>query len=427
MSLIGRVHAREILDSRGRPTVEVDVLTDSGAMGRASVPSGASTGRHEALELRDGDPSRHGGRGVREAVSHVNDIIAPALAGCDVTAQRQLDETMRELDGTPSKTRLGANAILGTSMAVARAAAAVRGVPLWRSLGDPGAWRMPLPMVNMISGGLHASGGIDLQDFLLIPAGADSCRAAIETALHVNAALGELLRRDGWTTLMADEGGYGPPLPGNEAALAYLTRAIEAAGLAPGRDAAIALDVASTHFHDAATGTYRLTHPDRSLAAGELVAMLADWCDRYPVVSIEDGCAEDDWEGWKTLTEALGDRVQLVGDDLFTTNSGRLAEGIRRGVANSVLVKMNQIGTITETIDVCRQAVAAGYRPVVSARSGETEDPFLADLAVATGAGQIKVGCVRTSERMAKYNQLLRIEEELGPSVRYPGRTALAR
>ncbi len=426
MSTIKVVYAREILDSRGRPTVEVDVVTERGVRGRASVPSGASTGRHEALELRDGDGARHAGRGVGRAVDNVNHEIAGIVVGHDVLDQRTIDEALCKGDGTETKSRLGANAILGVSMAVARAAALERGLSLWQSLPADSTPVMPLPMVNMVSGGAHAAGGVDFQDFLIVPLSATSCRDAIEMALEVHRALGSLLRAAGQTVLMADEGGFGPPLPSNEAAVDLVVRAIGMASFEPGKDVAIALDVASSEFFREASGNYELRHPRRHLTGEGMVALLEEWCARYPIISIEDGCAEDDWDGWKLLSDRLGSRIQLIGDDLFTTNPVRLQRGIDRGVANSILVKMNQIGTITETLDVCSMARAHGYAPVVSARSGETEDPFLADLAVATGAGQIKIGCVRTSERMAKYNQLLRIEDEMGPRARFPGRKALA-
>lgn len=410
---ITRVHAREVLDSRGNPTVEVEVHCAGGAVGRAIVPSGASTGKHEAVELRDGDPARYHGKGVRRAVAHVRDILAPQLCGLDATEQTAIDRLLCELDGTPNKSRLGANALLGVSLACAHAGAASRGQPLWRYLDSEGVARMPLPMVNLISGGLHAGGNLDLQDFLLIPIGARSYSESLEMTVAVYRALGRILTRHGFDgVLVGDEGGYGPRLHSNEQAIEMILRAIEDAGLKAGEQAALALDVASTHFFR--DGRYQLRiDGGRVLDADGMTALLERWVNQYPIVSIEDGLAEDDWDGWRTLTEALGDRVQLIGDDLFVTNPGRLRRGIDSGVANAVLVKVNQIGTLTETLDVVRLARQAGYRAVISARSGETEDSTLADLAVATGAGQIKIGSVARSERLAKYNQLLRIEEEI--------------
>jgi enolase len=414
-STIVHVHAREVLDSRGRPTVEAEIRCRGGAWGRAIVPSGASTGKHEAVELRDGDPARHGGKGVRRAVGHVRDVLGPRVCGLPATDQALIDRTLCETDGTPNKSRLGANAILAVSLASAHAAAAARQLPLWRHLDEDGVAAMPLPMVNLISGGLHAGGTLDLQDFLLLPIGARSYSEALEMTCSVYRALGATLTRRGFEgVLVGDEGGFGPRLHSNEQAIEVILEAIAAAGLVPGKDAALALDVASTHFY--ADGHYRLkVEGSRVLDAGGMTGLLRGWVDRYPVLSIEDGLAEDDWEGWRRLTEALGGRVQLIGDDLFVTNPARLREGIARGVANAVLVKVNQIGTLTETREVVRLARQAGYRAVISARSGETEDSTLADLAVASGAGQIKIGSVARSERLAKYNQLLRIEEEMGP------------
>jgi enolase len=408
------IRAREVLDSRGNPTVEVEVHC-TGGWGRAIVPSGASTGKHEAVELRDGDPTRFGGKGVRRAVANVHEQLAPRLIGLPATDQRLIDDTLRALDGTPQKSRLGANALLGVSLACARAAAAVRGLPLWRHLAATESPKMPLPMVNLISGGLHAGGNLDLQDVLLLPVGARSYSDALTSTVAVYRALGALLREKGLEgVLVGDEGGFGPRLAGNEQAIELVVRAIDKAGLAPGKDAAIALDVASTHFFR--EGKYHLRDQAAPLTAAEMTALLERWCDAYPIWSIEDGLAEDDWAGWRHLTAALGRRVQLIGDDLFVTNPERLRHGIANGVANSVLVKLNQIGTLTETLDVIALARAAGYRLVISARSGETEDSTIADLAVATAAGQIKIGSVARSERLAKYNQLLRIEEELGPA-----------
>jgi enolase len=419
---IRRVHAREVLDSRGNPTVEAEVHCEGGAWGRAIVPSGASTGRHEAVEVRDGDPARFGGKGVCRAVANVRDRIAPNLLGLPVTEQRQIDRRLCELDGTPDKSCLGANALLGVSLACAHAAAAARGLPLWHYLAGTGEPKLPLPMVNLISGGLHAGGNLELQDFLLLPVGARSYSEALAMAVAVYRALGGLLARHGFEgVLVGDEGGFGPRLPANEQAIEMVLRAIEAVGLTPGRDAGLALDVAATHLYRA--GRYHLKEAGGPAAAEGLVALLQRWADAYPIFSIEDGLAEDDWDGWRELTDALGGRVQLVGDDLFVTNADRLRRGIAAGVANSVLVKVNQVGTLTEALDVIALARSAGYRPLISARSGETEDSTIADLAVATAAGQIKIGSVARGERLAKYNQLLRIEEELGASA-FAGWTA---
>ena len=416
---ITRVHAREVLDSRGNPTVEVEVHCAGGTFGRASVPSGASTGRHEAVELRDGDPARHGGKGVRRAVANVRDVLAPRLHGLDATEQAKIDRLLCETDGTPNKSRLGGNAILGVSLACARAAAASRGQSLWRYLDTEGIARMPLPMVNLISGGLHAGGNLDLQDFLLLPIGARSYSEALEMTVAVYRALSRvLIRHDFEGVLVGDEGGFGPRLQSNEQAIEMILQAIENAGLKPGAQAALALDVASTQFYQ--EGAYHLHREGGgALGADGMIALLERWVNQYPILSIEDGLAEDDWDGWRKLTAALGPRVQLIGDDLFVTNPERLQRGIAEKVANAVLVKVNQIGTLTEALDVVRLARSAGYRAVISARSGETEDDTLADLAVATGAGQIKIGSVARSERLAKYNQLLRIEEEMGATARF--------
>jgi enolase len=414
---IRRVYAREVLDSRGRPTVEAEVLCAGGAWGRAIVPSGASTGRHEAVELRDGDPARFRGKGVRQAVGHVRDVIGPALVGRDVTDQAGIDRRLCELDGTPDKGRLGANAILAVSLACAHAAAADRGLPLWRSLDTEGRARLPLPMVNLISGGLHAGGNLDFQDFLLLPVGARSYSQALEMTVAVYRTLAEVLTGHGFEgVLVGDEGGFGPRLKGNEQAVEMILEAIRRTGLQPGLDAALALDVAASHFYR--DGRYHLrADGGKVLDAGGLVELLTRWADAYPILSIEDGLAEDDHDGWRRLTAVLGGRVQLIGDDLFATNPQRLRQGIAAAEATAVLVKVNQIGTLTETLEVVRMAREAGYRAVISARSGETEDATLADLAVASGAGQIKVGSVARSERLAKYNQLLRIEEALGPNA----------
>jgi enolase len=413
---IRTIHAREVLDSRGRPTVEVEVTCTSGAFGRAIVPSGASTGKHEAVELRDGDPARYGGKGVRQALGNVRQVIAPRLQGLDVTEQAGVDRAMIELDGTPNKSRLGANAILGVSLAVAHAAAAHRGLPLWRYLDTGGRARLPLPMVNMISGGLHAGGNLDFQDFLLMPVGARRYSEALAMSVDVYRALGELLTAAGFEgVLVGDEGGFGPRLRNNEQAVEMVLAAIGRAGLTAGKDAVLAVDVASTHFFR--DGRYHLR--EGVLSSDEMIDRLTRWVAAYPIRSIEDGLAEDDWDGWRALTAALGHRVQLIGDDLFVTNPQRLCQGIETRAANAVLVKLNQIGTLTETLEVVRLAREAGFRAVISARSGETEDTTLADLAVATGTAQIKIGSVVRSERLAKYNQLLRIEEEMGPAATF--------
>jgi enolase len=409
---IESVHAREVLDSRGQPTVEVEVTIAGGWSGRAIVPSGASTGRHEALELRDGDLRRYRGRGVRWAVRNVNETIAPELIGADANDQGSIDGRLIALDGTANKSRLGANALLGVSLGVARAVAAARSKPPWLSLGGDGAHVLPLPMVNIISGGLHAGQNLDFQDYLVVPVGAETYGQALEMSIDVYRCTRELLTERGLSTLKADEGGFGPALSGNVAPLDLLMEAVERARYEPGKDIAFAIDVAATHFFDGER--YRLTTEGKDYDAPALVDLLATWVERYPIVSIEDGLAEDDWAGWKTLTNRLGNAVQLIGDDLFTTNPARVERGIREGVANAVLVKMNQIGTLTETLQVIGLARRAGYQTVISARSGESEDSSIADLAVATGAGQIKVGSVAQSERLAKYNQLLRIEEWLG-------------
>jgi enolase len=424
---IARIHARQVLDSRGNPTVEVEVHCRGGAFGRALVPSGASTGRHEAVELRDGDPAHFGGKGVRRAVANVHDAITTSLLGFPVTEQSRIDRALCELDGTKDKSRLGANAILGVSLACAHAAAAVRGLPLWRHLDSEGRATMPLPMVNLISGGLHAGGNLDFQDFLLLPIGAPSFSAALEMTAHIYRALGTTLTRHGYEgVLVGDEGGFGPRLPSNEEAVRLILEAIEAAGYKPGGDAALALDVASTHFWHCDCYHLRAT-AGTALNATEMVDMLRRWTADYPILSIEDGVAEDDWDGWQKLTAALGQHVQLIGDDLFATNPERLRRGIAAGAANAVLVKPNQIGTLTETLEAIELARSNGYSSVMSHRSGETEDATIADLAVATGVGQIKTGAPARTDRVAKYNQLLRIEEELGSRAEYPGWSAFPR
>jgi len=425
-NLIESIHAREILDSRGRPTVEVEIGLTGGVKGMASVPSGASTGRHEALELRDRDPRRLRGLGVRHAVQNVNREIAPQLVGADATDQAGLDARLIALDGTANKVRLGANALLGVSLAAARAAANAVGLPLWRYLGGTAARVMPLPMINIISGGLHAARNLDFQDFLIIPVGAQTYSQALEMSLDIYHTVPVLLAERGLSTLKADEGGYGPALPNNRAALDLLMQTIERAGYRPGDDIAFALDVAATHFFDPQDGRYHLKSDDQERDAVAMVDLLREWVAQYPIASIEDGLAEDDWRGWQALTSALGGAVQLIGDDLFTTNAERLERGIRMGAANAVLVKMNQIGTLSETLAVVDLARRAGYRPIISARSGETEDASLAHLAVATNAGQIKIGSLAQSERLAKYNELLRIEEALGAQALFAGRAILA-
>ncbi len=422
------VHAREVLDSRGYPTVEAEVVLSNGTVGWALVPSGASIGTHEALELRDGDAERWEGKGVLEAVHNINDHIASALRGMDADV-RKVDERLRELDGTTNKSRLGANALLAVSLATARAVAYAKGIPLYRFLAEVGSVHtsplLPTPMVNIISGGLHAGGNLDMQDFLVIPFGASSFRQALEWVGKVYHTVKRILQERGLTTLLADEGGFSPPLTGHEEALRLLCEAMERAKLRPGDDMGIAVDVASTHFYR--DGRYTLRTEGRIMDADEMVALIADWCNRYPVLSVEDGCAEDDWQGWQNLTQRLGGKVQLLGDDLFATNPQRIRQGVAMGVANAVLIKLNQIGTLTETLDGMALCRRWGYATVVSARSGDTEDPFIADLAVGMAAGQIKIGSVARSERTAKYNRLLRLEERLGNEAKYAGRTPFAR
>jgi enolase len=422
--MIDRIHARQVLDSRGNPTVEVEVRLDSEASGRAAVPSGASTGEFEATELRDGGEA-WGGKGVSRAVANVNDDIAAALVGARAAEQGAIDRTLIDLDGTPTKSRLGANAILGVSLAVARAAAEEAGEPLYRFLGGADATTLPVPMMNVLNGGAHADNAVDFQEFMVVPAGARSFAEGLRAGAEVFHALHKRLKARGLGTTVGDEGGFAPDLDSNEAALEVLLEGIEAAGYAAGEDVFIALDPATSELlsHDA----YVLEHEGRSLRAPELADYWAGICDRYPVVSLEDGMGEEDWDGWKALTERLGDRVQLVGDDLFVTNPERLRRGIEAQVANSILVKLNQIGTLTETLETIAIARDAGYTTVISHRSGETEDTTIADLAVATGAGQIKTGAPSRSDRVAKYNQLLRIEEELGERASYPGIDAFAR
>jgi len=423
VSEIERVHARRILDSRGNPTLEVDLVLKSGAAGRAAVPSGASTGEFEAVELRDGGKEWNG-KGVTRAVANVNGELAAAVAGRDPADQSGLDRAMVELDGTPNKGRLGANAILGVSLAAAKAAAAETGLPLWRYLGGEAAHVLPVPMMNVLNGGAHADNKVDFQEFMVVPLGAPSFAEALRTGAEVFHALKRTLHDRGLGTAVGDEGGFAPDLDSNEAALEALLGGIEAAGYRPGDDVAIALDPATSEIFD--DGRYVLEHEQRSLGSSELAAYWEDIASRYPVVSIEDGMDEQDWDGWRTLTERVGDRVQLVGDDLFVTNTERLRRGVESGVANSILVKVNQIGTLTESLDAVRMAQEAGYTAVMSHRSGETEDTTIADLAVATGCGQIKTGAPSRSDRVAKYNQLLRIEEALGGDAEYPGRAVFA-
>ncbi|MEA2440404.1 MAG: enolase [Thermoleophilaceae bacterium] len=421
MSEITQVHARQVLDSRGNPTVEVEVALASGASGRAAVPSGASTGEFEAVELRDGG-SAWAGKGVSGAVSNVNGEIASAVAGVDAGDQAGLDHRMIELDGTPNKARLGANAILGVSLASAKAAAAEEGMTLWRYLGGEAAHVLPVPMMNLLNGGAHADNKVDFQEFMVVPVGFSSFGEGLRAGVEVYHALKKTLAGRGLATAVGDEGGFAPDLESNEAALAALVEGIEAAGYKPGEEVAIALDPATSEVFSG--GAYVLEHEGRSLSSDEMADYWADMSSRYPVVSIEDGMDENDWDGWKALTDRIGSSVQLVGDDLFVTNPERLQQGISRGVANSILVKVNQIGTLTETLEAVRIAREAGYTAVMSHRSGETEDTTIADLAVATGCGQIKTGAPSRSDRVAKYNQLLRIEEALGPDATYPGRSA---
>jgi enolase len=419
LSEIDKVHARQILDSRGNPTVEVDVLLGSGASGRAAVPSGASTGEFEAVELRDGG-ERWAGKGVSRAIANVNGELAERVRGLDPADQRALDGAMIELDGTPNKSRLGANAILGVSLAAAKAAAAEAGLPLWRYLGGEAAHLLPVPMMNVLNGGAHADNKVDFQEFMVVPVGASTFSEAVRTGDEVFHALKRTLHDRGLSTAVGDEGGFAPDLDSNEAALEALMAGIEAAGYRPGEDVAIALDPAMSELYD--DGAYVLEHEGRTLSSRDLTGYWADLASRYPIVSIEDGLDEEDWDGWKLLTDRIGDRVQLVGDDLFVTNTERLRRGIDSGVANSILVKVNQIGTLTEALDAVRMAQEAGYTAVMSHRSGETEDTTIADLAVATGCGQIKTGAPSRSDRVAKYNQLLRIEEALGADAAYRGK-----
>ncbi|MGH9481102.1 MAG: phosphopyruvate hydratase [Terriglobales bacterium] len=465
MDAIQALIAREILDSRGNPTVEAEITLASGARGRGAVPSGASTGEHEAVELRDGDPKRYGGKGVSRAVANVVKVIAPALRGSDALDQAQLDRRLIELDGTANKSKLGANAILAVSMAAARAAAAARGLPLYRSLGGPEArtsrqlgdalsasgrplpgsdarpqpdqreggsskmWpcHLPVPMMNILNGGAHADNNVDFQEFMVMPLGASSFHEALRWGVEVFHTLKAVLKQKGYVTAVGDEGGFAPSVRSNEEAMELVLEAVAKAGFQPGAQVAVALDPAASEFYDAGARRYVFKKSDkRALSAGEMAEFWADWASKYPIVSLEDGLAEDDWEGWRELTRQLGAKLQLVGDDIFVTNPERLRHGIAEGVGNSILIKLNQIGTVTETLETVRLAAAHGYTSVISHRSGETEDTFIADLAVATNAGQIKTGSASRTDRVAKYNQLLRIEAELGAAARFPGRAALA-
>lgn len=423
MSVIAKIQAREILDSRGNPTIEVDVFTDSGHIGRAAVPSGASTGAHEAVELRDGDKKRYGGKGVLKAVANVNSALNDELVGAFVGDQAVIDRVMIDLDGTPNKANLGANAILGVSLAVAKVAASEAGLPLYRYVGGTNACTLPVPMMNILNGGAHGDNKVDVQEFMVMPVGANTFAEGLRMGAEIFHALKGVLKAKKLSTNVGDEGGFAPDLKSNEDALKLVIQAIEKAGYKPGDDVMIAIDAASTEFYDAKKKRYVLESTGDSLTADDMIAMWMDWSKRYPIMSIEDGMAEDDDAGWKKLTKALGDKIQLVGDDNFVTNTKRLAKGIKDGIANSILVKVNQIGTLTETLEAVEMAHRAGYTAVMSHRSGETEDNTIADLAVATNCGMIKTGSASRSDRIAKYNQLLRIEEQLGKSARYPGRS----
>ena len=416
---IVEIHAREILDSRGNPTVEVEVRTVSGAFGRAAVPSGASTGENEALELRDGDKSRYLGKGVLNAVKNVNEVIAPAIIGMNVADQVGIDKAMIALDGTKTKSKLGANAILGVSLAVARAAADYFGMPLYRYIGGANAKTLPVPMMNVVNGGAHANNNLDIQEFMIIPAGLPTFSEALRCGAEIFHALKKIMNAHGMSTAVGDEGGFAPNIDSHEAAIEFIIDAIKAAGYTPGEQVFIGLDCAASEFYE--DGVYNQKGQGLKLTADEWIAKMTEWVDHYPIISIEDGMAEGDWEGWAKLTEALGDRVQLVGDDLYVTNTSILKEGIEKGIANSILIKINQIGTLTETFEAIEMAKKARYTAVISHRSGETEDSTIADIAVGTNAGQIKTGSLSRSDRMAKYNQLLRIEEELGDIAVYPG------
>src|SRR5882762_6287531 len=423
MTQIDHIHAREILDSRGNPTVEADVILVDGAVGRAAVPSGASTGEHEAVELRDDDPKRFGGKGVLRAVKNINEVIAPKLKGMSAFDQSKLDRVLIELDGTPNKSNLGANALLAVSMATARAAANHQKLPLYRYLGGGGANTLPVPMMNIINGGAHADNNVDFQEFMIVPVGAPKFSEALRMGAEIFHTLKSVLKKKGYATSVGDEGGFAPNLKSNEEAIETILEAIAQSGYQTGTDALLALDPAASEFYDGQSYVFKRSD-GRRLSSAQMVSFWKDWADKYPIISIEDGMAENDWDGWKALTDAIGQRVQLVGDDLFVTNTKFLRKGIELGVANSILIKVNQIGTLTETLECIEMAKSAGRTAVVSHRSGETEDTFIADLAVATNAGQIKTGSLSRSDRIAKYNQLLRIEEELGDAARYPGRSA---
>ncbi|OLE54358.1 MAG: phosphopyruvate hydratase [Acidobacteria bacterium 13_1_20CM_3_53_8] len=423
MSLIEQISAREILDSRGNPTVEAEVVLIGGEVGRAAVPSGASTGEHEAVELRDGDRKRYGGKGVLKAIENVNEIIADALVGMDALDQAEVDAALIALDGTETKSKLGANALLAVSLATARAAATYMEIPLYKYLGGPNARTLPVPMMNIVNGGAHADNNVDFQEFMIVPVGAESFHEALRTGAEIFHALKNVLKKRGHATSVGDEGGFAPNLKSNEEAIETILEAIGQAGYKAGGDVMLALDPAASEFYDA--GKYVFKKSDgRKLSGDEMVAFWKSWAEKYPIISIEDGMAENDWDGWKTLTDEIGQRVQLVGDDLFVTNTNFLRKGIERGVANSILIKVNQIGTLTETLDCIELAKTHGRTAVISHRSGETEDSFIADLAVATNAGQIKTGSLSRTDRIAKYNQLLRIEEDLRSAARYPGRAA---
>ncbi|HXB42281.1 MAG TPA: phosphopyruvate hydratase [Bacteroidia bacterium] len=422
MAFIYHIQARQILDSRGNPTVEVEVFTDTGHVGRAAVPSGASTGTHEAVELRDGDKTQYMGKGVQKAVENVNTILLEGLKGIQIFNQNEIDAKMQEIDGTENKSRLGANAILGISLACAKAAAEALSQPLYRYIGGVNANLLPIPMMNILNGGAHADNGIDFQEFMVMPVGAESFSEGLRMGTEVFHHLKAVLKKQGLSTNVGDEGGFAPNIKSNEEALKYVLQAIEAAGYKPGEDIYIAMDAAASEFYDAKKKVYKFKKSTGDeLTSAQMVDYWADWCKKYPIISIEDGCAEDDWDGWISLTEKVGDSIQLVGDDLFVTNVNRLADGINKSAANSILVKVNQIGTLTETIEAVNMAHMHGYTSVMSHRSGETEDTTIADLAVALNCGQIKTGSASRSDRIAKYNQLLRIEEQLGDSARYLG------
>ncbi|MBI4863110.1 MAG: phosphopyruvate hydratase [Candidatus Riflebacteria bacterium] len=426
MYTIEIVHAREILDSRGNPTVEAEVILDGGGGGRAAVPSGASTGEREAIELRDGDAKRYLGKGVQKAVKHIHDEIAPRLVDMDVRHQREIDHLMLDLDGTPNKNRLGANAILAVSLACARAAGAASDLPLYRYLGGVNACMLPVPMMNIMNGGAHADGSVDLQEFMVVPHGASSFAEAVRYGAEVFHNLKSILKKKGYSTAVGDEGGFAPSMKSNEEPLEAMMEAIQKAGFKPGGEISLALDPAASEFYD--EGKYVFARSDKKArTSDDMIRMYASWVEKYPIVSIEDGLAENDWEGWAALTKELGNKIQIVGDDLFVTNPSILVKGIDRGIANSILIKVNQIGSLTETLDCIQMAHRAAYTTVVSHRSGETEDTTLADLVVAVNAGQIKTGSVSRTDRVAKYNQLIRIEEDLGPAARFAGKEAFRR